>query len=179
VQGVSRFLKRVWVNFDKIDNDCKDTKELLIKLNQSIVSITNDLESFQMNTVISRLMEINNAIDRTGKISTASYKTFLKLLFPVAPHISEELWQMIGEKKSIENNKWPVAIEQYLKADQIEIVVQINGKVRDKVMVSSDIEDVKLKEIALNLEKVRQYIDNHEVVKVIVVSKKLVSIVTK
>ena len=179
VQGVSRFLKRVWVNFDKIDNDCKDTKELLIKLNQSIVSITNDLESFQMNTVISRLMEINNAIDRTGKISTASYKIFLRLLFPVAPHISEELWQMTGEKNLIENNKWPVADEQYLKADQIEIVVQINGKVRDKVMVNSDIEDMKLKETALSLEKVRQYIDNHEVVKVIVVPKKLVSIVIK
>lgn len=179
VQGVSRFLNRVWSNFDKVKKGVKDDKDLLIKINQSIVSISEDLETFNMNTMVSKLMEINNSIEKAGQISKDSYKIFLKLLFPVAPHIAEELWQKLGEKDLLSDSLWPKPDSNYLVADEIEIVVQINGKVRDKFMDSAKAGDEEIRESAMKLEKIQSYLKGKEIVKVIVVPKKLVSIVVK
>lgn len=179
VQGVYRFLTRVFNNFEKVIQNHTDEKELLVKLNQTIAGVTEDLENFRLNTVVSKLMELNNAIEKTGKISKESYSVFLKLLFPVAPHLASELWEKSGEKSTIDNEEWPKPNIKYLVADQIEIAVQINGKVRDRIVVDSNISDDDLKNAALNSEKVKQNIDDREVIKIIVVPKKLVSIVVK
>ncbi len=187
IQGVSRFLNRLWNNFDKI-KDNSDSTELLVKLNRTIVGVTDDLENFRLNTVVSKLMEMNNAIEKTGLISLSSYQKYLKLLFPVAPHIAEELWHRLDarikpddnkKKKLIEEEKWPEADPNYLITEKIEIVVQINGKVRDKIEVASDISDQEMKEAALASNKVKEIVNNKEIIKTIVVPKKLVSIVLR
>ena len=179
VQGVYRFLTRVFNNFAKVKKDHTDEKELLVKLNQSIAGITDDLESFRLNTVVSKLMELNNTIEKTEHISLTSYEIFLKLLFPVAPHLASELWEMAGKSGTVEAEQWPEADPKYLVADEIEIAIQINGKVRDKVMVAANISDDDLKQTILDLPKVKQNLEGKEIVKVIIVPKKLVSIVVK
>lgn len=179
VQGVYRFLTRVFNNFAKVKKDHTDEKELLVKLNQSIAGITDDLESFRLNTVVSKLMELNNTIEKTEFISLTSYEVFLKLLFPVAPHLASELWEMAGKNGKVEIEKWPEADPDYLVADEIEIAIQINGKVRDKVMIVANISDDDLKQTVLDLPKVKQNLEGKEIVKVIIVPKKLVSIVIR
>ncbi len=171
VQGVHRFLNRVWRNSEKVF-DGNDSKELLIKLNQTIAGVTSDLENFRMNTVVSKLMEMNNMIEQTGKISKESWQKFLLLLSPVAPHIAAELFD-----GNILNQTWPQADEKYLSAEKITIVVQINGKVRDRIEVDAEISDEELKQAALNSAKVKELTSGKEIKKVIVVPMKLVSIV--
>ncbi|MEK7096467.1 MAG: leucine--tRNA ligase [Patescibacteria group bacterium] len=175
IQGVYRFLNRLWNNYDLVNNQ-SDEKDLLIKLNQTIDCVTADLESFNLNTVVSKLMEMNNMIEKIGHISKDSYSKYLKLIFPVAPHISSELFEML-EKGKIEAKEWPKTDLNYLSADQIEIVVQINGKVRAKMMLDANISDQEMVDFALNLPEVKEYIEDKKIVKIIPVAKKLVSIV--
>jgi leucyl-tRNA synthetase len=179
VAGVFRFLKRVWSNNDKVKGDSVDKRELLVKLNQTIAGITDDLESFHLNTYIAKLMEFNNLIERVGEISVESYKKFLVLLFPAAPHITSEVWGQLGYEGTIEQQDWPKADERYLVAEKTEIVVQINGKVRDKILVDSDISDKQMEEVAMASEKITSMIQGKKVTKVIVIPKKLVSVVTE
>lgn len=177
VQGVYRFLKRVWKNQDLV-SDHEDAKELLIKLNQTIAGVSEDLENFRMNTVISKLMEMNNTIEKIGHITKESFAKYLLMLYPATPHIASELFEIIS-KANINDQKWPEADKKYLVAEKIEIVVQVNGKVREKLFVDFDISDEKLKKEALNTPKIRSILKDKEIIKTIVVPKKLVSIVIK
>jgi leucyl-tRNA synthetase len=124
-------------------------------------------------------MELNNTIEKIGMISYESYEKFLKLLFPAAPHITSELWESLAVKEPIEFSNWPAADKKYLVADEIEVVVQVNGKVRDKLKVSPDLADAELTELVLQSEKIKSLIDGKKVVKTIVVPNKLVSLVVK
>jgi len=204
VQGVSRFLKRVWNNQTKVSriephptspsrltqpllgqerSDSKgeentDSKELLIKLNQTIAGVTQDLENFRMNTVISKLMELNNTIEKVDHISIESFSVFLRLLFVACPHIASELWENTGLSGNIYDQKWPEADKKYLIADEIEIVVQVNGKIKDKLKVPADISDSDLKTSALASDKIKTILSGKQVTKTIIVPGKLVSIVT-
>ena len=179
VAGVSRFLNRVYNNFSKVKDNFTDSKELLIKLNQSIKGVTDDIENFRLNTVVSKLMELNNTIEKSNGISKDSYDKFIQLLFPAVPHLASELWEMSGHTQQLDTVKWPEADKDYLVAEEIEIVVQINGKVRDKIMVAFDIDDDDLKSTAMSSEKVKANLEGKEIIKIIVVPKKLVSIVIK
>lgn len=176
VQGVFRFMNRVYNNF-RLLSEKNDEKGLLIKLNQSIVGITQDLESFHMNTVVSKLMELNNEIEKVGHISAEAYQKFLQLLFPVAPHLASELWEMAEFDSEIVDSVWPKADPRYLVPDTIEIVVQINGKVRDKLEVDSNIDNKSLEDLALKSSNVMKYTSNNKIAKIITIPKKLVSIV--
>jgi len=179
VAGVSRFLTRVYNNFIKVKKDYTDSDELLIKINQSIVGIEDDLENFRLNTVVSKLMELNNVIEKSESISIDSYQIFLQLFFPVAPHLASELWEMVGVSGIIDTAPWPKLDKEYLVADKIEVVIQINGKVRDRLLVSSVISDEELKTTAFESEKVKVNLAGKTIIKTIVVPKKLVSIVVK
>jgi len=177
VQGVYRFLKRVWNNQNKTTNS-KDSDELLVKLNQTIAGVTDDFENFRMNTAVSKLMELNNLIEKIGHISTDNYKKFLILLFPIVPHIASELWSKIDSRDQIFQQVWPAHDKKYLISSNIEVVIQINGKVREKIIVQNDISDEELKETALKNQKIEGIIEGKTVKKIIIVPKKLVSIVT-
>jgi len=178
VQGVSRFLKRVWNNVEKI-SDKPDSKELLIKLNQTISGLSGDLQNFRLNTAVAKLMEFNNTLEKVGAISKVSFCKFVQLLYPLAPHIASEIWELAANNDPIEKSEWPAVESKYLIAETIEIVVQINGKVRERISVSSNISDDELKKSALESSKIKEIIDSKEIVKVIVIPKKLVSIVIK
>lgn len=178
VQGVCRFLKRVWANRTKV-KDTKDTAELLVKLNQTIKGITEDLETFQLNTVISKLMEFNNIIEKVGTISKESFGKFLMLLYPVAPHLAEELWFQLKFDHKIENQVWPKADEKYLIGSQITIVIQINGKVRDKIEVASDAGENEIVQLAQNTPKIKAVIGQQKIIKTIYITGRLVNFVIK
>jgi len=176
IMGVHRFLKRVWANFTKIKN-AQDTDVLLVKLNQTIQNVTEDLENFQMNTVISKLMELNNTIEKETLVSPDSFKIFLQLLYPACPHIASELWKMIDDKTNIENATWPKVNEKYLIANEIEIAVSINGKTRQIIKVKSDATQNEIEEIAKNNVKIAELIKSKNVQKIIYITGRILNFV--
>ncbi len=179
VQGIYRFLNRIYTGFNKINFSNEDSNELLVKLNQTIDGVSQDMEAFRMNTVVSKLMELNNVIEKQKSITKESYKQFVKMLSPVVPFLSSEIWNKLDSKKLLQEDSWPEVDKNYLVAEKIEVVVQVNGKVRDHIEVDAGISDEELKKTALESGKVLEYIKDKEIVKTIVVPKKLVSIVLK
>lgn len=179
VQGVFRFLKRVWIGTDIVKNDIEDSKELLIKLNQTIDGVSDDLENFRLNTYIAKLMELNNLIEKVGFISKGSYQKFMALLFPAVPHIASEIWESLSFEGRIELSSWPEVDKRYLVAESIEVVVQINGKVRGRLAIKPGLSDDELKSMVLDDEKIKSQIKEKEITKTIIVPDKLISIVVK
>lgn len=196
VEGSYRFLNRVFRlvddNLDKIDinakcdmsNLSKEDKELRYVLNYAKKKGTDDISvRFNFNTCISGIMELVNALyaykgTNTGLVSEA-VRDLIIMLAPFVPHITEELWQMIGGKGSVHEQSWVTYDEDALVKDEIEIVVQLNGKIKDKINVASGLDDESIKQAALDSEKVKEAISGKTVVKVIVVKGKLVNIVVK
>jgi leucyl-tRNA synthetase len=160
---------------------------ILSLIHRTIKRVTLDIEKeYQFNTAIARLMEFVNEFyhfepktDEERKVFKFALKKFLILLSPFAPHIAEELWQAIGEKGFILNEPWPEYDEELALEQMIELVVQINGKVRSKIMIPQGLSDEEVTKIALDDEKVKQWIDGKEILKVIPVKGKLVNIVVK
>jgi len=205
VEGASRFLNRVWryiVNnldeINKIDvsqvdikqDDLNDAeKELHRKLHETIEKVTEDVEErLNFNTAISAIMELvneiyhylkNNSDNINKELLAFVTEKLLLLLAPFAPHISEELWHKLGHDESVHRVKWPQFNKEAAKKDEITVVIQINGKVRDKINVSADISEEKLKEKVFIQKKVKKYIEGKEIIKTIVIPKKLVNIVVK
>lgn len=202
VEGCYKFLNRVWrlisTNQDKIifnynlsANLSKENDDLVRLVNIMIKGVTNDIQNeFQFNTVISKYRELTNAIyDYLSKKSEFSFEdknvfsfailTLMKLMSPVAVHLTEEVWSELGASNSIHDEKWCEWDENLAKTSSITLVVQINGKVRDKIEVAEDLPQEEMKQIALNRPKTQEFTDGKEIVKVIVVPKKLVNIVVK
>lgn len=202
VEGAERFLNRIWrlvaENIDELKEKKvktidmavlgKKEKELYQQLNICIKRVTGDLETrMNFNTAISAIMELSNAIYHyLNDTEEADYELLkvvidkmLLLLSPFAPHMTAELWEQLGNDGSIHEQAWPGYDEAALVKDEVTIVVQINGKVRDRVEVSADIDENELREVVLAREKVQEYIGEKEIVKFIVIPKKLVNIVIK
>ncbi|MGC9045966.1 MAG: leucine--tRNA ligase [Thermodesulfovibrio aggregans] len=202
VEGAHRFLKRVYALFYKNHGWLKEETHtesidpfslqpsafsLLSLIHRTIKRITLDIEKeYQFNTAIARLMEFVNEVynyepktDEDRKVFKFALKNFLLLLSPFAPHIAEELWHEMGEKGFILNESWPSYDEELAKEQMIELVVQINGKVRSKIMIPQGLSDEEVVKIALDDEKVKQWINGKEILKVIPVKGKLVNIVVK
>ena len=196
VEGSYRFLNRVFKfvtdNKDKIDFNSKydvnsltsEDKNLRYVLNYSIKKATDDISvRFNFNTAISCVMELVNALysyngNNNALISEAA-KDVIIMLAPFVPHITEELWEIIGGKGSVHDQSWVSYDESALVKDETEIVVQINGKVKDKMMISTELGDDEIKAAALQNEKIKELTDGKQVLKVIVVKGKLVNIVVK
>jgi len=143
IDGVSRFLKRFWnLVTGSIGKDVKVSKEMLKLRNKMVYDITNRLDTFSLNTVISGFMEYNNKFielaKREGGIDLETLESAIILLAPFAPHISEELWEMMGHTTSVFDNQWPVYDEAAMKDDEIEIAVQVNGKTKGVVSILAD-----------------------------------------
>ncbi|KKP58971.1 MAG: Leucyl-tRNA synthetase [Candidatus Moranbacteria bacterium GW2011_GWF1_34_10] len=183
VKGSKRFAEKVWRIFDEkelIDcgNGCEGVaKELPVMLHKTIKKVTQDIESFNFNTAISQMMIFINEFSKHDKLPKAAMEKFLILLAPFAPHMAEEIWSNLGHEKSIFLEKWPEFKEELTKDEEVEMVVQVNGKIRDRIKVSTDIPEEEAKKIALESEKVKLYTDGKELKKVIYVKGKLVSIV--
>ncbi len=179
VKGCYKFLERVW-NLQNILVDGDEySKELETSLHKTIKKVTDDYNRMKFNTGIATLMAFINDVMKVGKINKAEFKTFITLLNPVAPHITEEMWQIAGFEGALSATSWPVYDEAKTVDDEVEVVVQINGKIRDKMMISADLNPQQMQEVALANEKIKELIDGKQVVKVIAIPKKLINIVVK
>ena len=198
VQGSYRFLNRVWrivkknIEASKTDRKSKldeVDRELQRVIHRTVKKVTIDIERFNLNTAISATMELVNAnhkyyddkneVEVNSEILAEANEKLLLTLAPFAPHITEELWKMTGKTESVHRANWPVFDEKLAKAEEIALIVQVNGKVRDKITVSADIGEEEMKEVALSSERLRQFTKGKEIVKVIVIPKKLVNVIVR
>ena len=179
VQGCWRFLNRVWQMFnDQQKIGSKTDKELLTKLHQLIKKVDNDLEAMKFNTAVAAFMEFTNAWAREKRVlSKKEAEIFLRLLAPLAPHISEELWEQLGHRESILKEKWPQYSQKLIEEENFQLIIQINGKVRDKIEVEKGISEKEVKELALSREKVQKWLNNKKPKKVIYIPKRLINLV--
>ncbi len=178
LRGCKRFLDKVYKFKDKLNDKPGFTKELEVLQNQTIKKITYDLTHLGYNTAVSALMILANKYGEFDSITKEDYHLLLTLLNPIAPHITEELNEMIGFSPIV-SSKWPEYDEAKTIEDEYEMVVQVNGKVRGKVNVSQDASKEEMERLAKEIPNVQAFINDKEIVKVIVVPKKLVNIVIK
>ncbi|WP_286680135.1 leucine--tRNA ligase [Tepidanaerobacter sp. EBM-49] len=193
VEGCSRFLQRVFRLVDELSRKFSSAKtegecDAYIRriTHKTIKKVTEDIgERFNFNTAISAIMEMVNELsdykdrDISKKVLSESLDTLLLLLAPFAPHLAEELWHKLGHMRSVYLEKWPSYDAAAILEDEIEIVVQVNGKVRDKIVIPVNTPEEEVKEAALKQERIAPYIKDKKIIKVISVPGKLVNIVVK
>ena len=178
-QGSRRFLDRIYRLYTELDKKDGENKNLEKIYHQTVKKVTEDYESLNFNTAISAMMIFINAVYKEDIFPKEYKEGFVKLLNPICPHITEELWEILGHKETIANESWPKYDESKLSEDTITIGVQVNGKVRGTISISVDEAEDSIKEKALNDENVKRHTDGKEVVKVIVIKNKIVNIVVK
>ncbi|GIX00532.1 MAG: leucine--tRNA ligase [Pirellulaceae bacterium] len=189
VSGVRNFLDRVWrmlidvkaaeVTLHPSVQDVEPTAEQNRVLHRTIEAVTKDIESMSFNTAIARLMEFVNFFNKQEVRPRSVMEAFIKLLSPFAPHIAEELWQSLGHAESLAYETWPAYSAELTKSTELEIPVQVNGKLRAKITVPADISNEQLERLAVEDERIRPWLENKQVVKKIVVPGRLVNIVVK
>ena len=190
IQGVIRWLNRAWTvvldsaNAEGGKSDPEAERALQRKMHQTIKQISHDIENFEFNTVISALMELTNELSASrdaGLAGTPAFKkaveTLLLLMAPPTPHIAEELWARLGKPYSIHNQPWPDYDPELAKEEQITLIVQVNGKVRDRIMVDAGISEEDARTAALASEAAQRFMEGKEPKEVIVVPGRLVNIV--
>ncbi|MEK4254967.1 MULTISPECIES: leucine--tRNA ligase [unclassified Ureibacillus] len=185
LDGARRFLDRIWRLFVNEDGTLSnkiqesDDKTLEKVYHQTVKKVTEDYDHLHFNTAISQLMVFINECYKVEVVPKEYAEGFVKMLSPIAPHIGEELWSILGHEGTITYEPWPTYDESKLVDDEVEIVVQVNGKVRSKVKVAKDASKEQLEEIAKEDEKVKELVEGKEIVKVITIQGKLVNIVVK
>ena len=189
IEGTARWIRRVWTLFTdptRPGSASPETKRnLRRRVHQTLRRVTDDFENFEFNTIISGLMELLNEMYKAREAGAAgtpewdeATEIYIKMLAPVAPHIAEELWTIqLGRPYSVHQQKWPEVDEAAAKEDTIELPVQINGKVRDRITIPADASEEEIKAAALASEGVKKHLEGKEPKKVIVANKRLVSIV--
>ncbi len=199
VDGSSRFLIKVYrfvhLNLDRLTQNTSESPKanpasqaLERKIHQTIKKFTNDIEhDFHFNTCISSVMELVNALQAANKLTgeeaatPAIYQfaveTIVKLLYPMVPHFCAELWETLGHSDSLDNIPWPEFDPETTKEDELTIVIQVKGKVRSRLQVAADIDDEQLKEMAIADEKIKNFIGNTTIKKIILIKNRLVNIV--
>ncbi len=179
LKGCYKFLERVW-NLQSIVNDEEGySADLEKNINKAIKKVGEDFERMKFNTAIATMMSLVNDFSKKGSVTKGEYKTLITLLNPVAPHMTEELWLIYGNGELLSLQPWPKYDEGKTVDDEIEIVVQINGKIKDKLMIPAGLDKDGTQEAAMNTEKIKGLIEGKNVVKVIAVPGKLVNIVVK
>ncbi|OUW11102.1 MAG: leucine--tRNA ligase [Candidatus Pelagibacter sp. TMED166] len=178
IKGIFRFLNKIW-KLIHLPDESSISKESEVLMHQTIKIVTDDLCKMKFNTSISRLMELVNSVSGKNSINILFKKNLILMLAPLAPHIAEELWIIIGNKNSIFNEKWPKYNPLKLQSDEMKLVVQVNGKVRANISLpkNSTKDDVLLK--CKELENVSKYLINTDLIKEIYVPEKIVNIVVK
>jgi len=179
VKGVNRFLQRVW----SFVLECKKNKEnsnkkIIGELHKLIKKVGDDLERMKFNTAVASFMEfLNFAILNKEQVDREVIDNFLIILAPFAPHITEELWHQMGHKDSIHQQKWPVYNPTIIKEEKVILVIQVNGRVRDKIEVSLNISKEEVEKMVMSRNKVRRWIENKEIKKIIFIPGKLINLV--
>lgn len=177
IKGVFRFLDRVYNLKNRVKEDNNYTKSLEIIINKTIKKVSNDIENMKFNTAIAELMKLINTYYELENITTKDYETLIKLLYPFAPHITEELNKEVLNKDSLVYSSYPTYEEEKTKEDTFEMIIQVNGKLRDKIITKTDITEEEMKSLALNSETIKKYTLDKQIIKIIVVKGKLINIV--
>ena len=188
IDGTARWLRRVWAIYQEKPSGAKVAPDVIRglrrKLHQTLRSITRDFEQFEFNTIISGLMELMNEMYKAaqaGAVGTPEWQETLEIyalmLAPVCPHLAEELWMKMGKSYSIHNQPFPAVDEAAAAEDEITLVVQVNGKLRDRINAAVDITEDQVKALALSSPQVQKAMDGKQPRQVIVVPGRLVNIV--
>lgn len=186
LDGARRFLDRIWRLFVNEEDGAISSKiqvsndQTLEKAyHQTVKKVTEDYEGIRFNTAISQMMVFINDCYKADVIPAEYAEGFVKMLAPMAPHIAEELWQLLGHDSTLSYEQWPTYDETKLVDDEVEIAVQVAGKVRAKIVVAKDASKEDIEKVALADEKVQEYMAGKNLVKIIVIPSKLVNIVVK
>ena len=183
VEGARRFIDRVWRFVASTESNSKFTKEynsnIEVLYNQTVKKVTNDFERLSFNTAISQMMVFLNEATKLDKIYIGFVEGYVKLLSPIIPHICEEMWQVLGHDGTIAFESWPTYDEAKTKNATVTYAVSVNGKLRDKLVLDPELSKEEVEKLAFQSPKIKSYTDGHEIVKVIVVPKKIVNIVIK
>lgn len=189
VSGVRNFLDRVWRMFvdyradevtllDAIQN-VEPTAEQNKVLHKTIAAVTNDFENMSFNTSIARLMEFVNFFTKENVRPRSAMEQFVLLLAPLAPHLAEELWSLLGHTETLAYARWPEYDESATKSSEVEVPIQVNGKVRGRITVPADCSKDQLQELAMQDARLQELTAGKQIVKVIVVPGRLVNVVVK
>jgi len=184
IEGVSRFLRRALSltgDGDPSGGEA-DPTELARRTNRTVKKVTEDLEAFRFNTAIAALMEHTNYLLAVkGEVGEEEWndalRAFVLVLAPFAPHHAEEMWEDLGEPYSVHEQSWPAWDKSLIRAEEITLVVQVNGKLRDRIEVPADITEEAAKELALSSERVRPHVEGRELRKSVYVPGRLVNLV--
>jgi len=193
VKGVKRFLEKVIDLQKKLKTQNSKLKtatqnpRLESLLHKTIKKVSEDIENMRFNTAIATLMILVNEMSKEQKLSVISYQLLVILLSPLAPHFAEEMWCKLNEiaedkwtnKDSIFNQKWPTYDEKLCKDEEVSLVIQVNGKLRQTLTVAADIVEKEAIQLAKTDEKIQKYLEGHEIVKTIFVPGKLVNLVIR
>jgi len=196
ISGIGRWLNRVWklvlegykpnTRAENQPGDGEDHRDLQRVTHQTIKRVTEDLERFRLNTMIAALMEFTNYLTKvkeTGSVADSAWKEtidiLLLLLAPTTPHLAEELWQRTGHEYSIHNQSWPRWNEELAKDEEITLVVQVNGKLRDRITVPASITEAEAQQLAVERQRVKPYLEGKKILKNIYVPGRLVNLVVQ
>lgn len=186
VEGVFRFLNRVWRlyvdeegNLDRSLTDAPPPKDLERVYHATVKKVSEDIERLSFNTAIAQMMIFVNEVMRSDTRPRRLLEPFVILLSPFAPHLAEELWQKLGHTETITYEPWPSYDPSILEETTIEVVLQVNGKIRGKIVVKKDTPEEELENLCLADENVRRHVDSKQIVKRIIVKNKLVNLVVK
>ena len=178
-RGCRKFLDRVWRLQEIVTGEDAFSDDLKVSMNQTIKKVTEDYEKMKFNTAIAQMMTLVNEIYQKGSITKGEYKTLLLLLSPVSPHICEEIWQEMGFGEPVYTQPWPKFDEKFLVRDEVEIAVQLNGKVKGKLMVPVTMTKETAQEELPKLDAVKALIGDKQIVKCIYVPGRLLNLVIK
>ena len=179
LKGCFKFLNRVWNLQEKVNEENKTTPSLESCIHKTIKKVTEDIENLDYNTAVSALMILLNEYEKQESISREDYKILLQLLNPFAPHMTEELAEILKYDSEISAMAWPSYDEEKLVEDTFTMVVQVNGRVRGKIEIDTNTTEEEMKEKAKQIENVKVFIEGKTIIKEIVISKKLVNIVVQ
>ncbi len=196
IAGVRRFLERVWRWYTEEQSgsgvspeiaashasspaDAEMPKPALVKLHQTIKKVGQDLENLSYNTAIAALMELHNTLKNAEAVSPFARDAFALMLAPLAPHFAEEIWQRLGHPPSIFDARWPEFDPTLTVEDEVELAVQVNGKVRDRFSISRDADEAAIREAALALPRIKEQLAGQEPRRVIIVPNRLVNVIIK
>ncbi len=174
--GTRRFIERVWKLKEKVSTK-GDSAGIEVVLNQTIKKVTEDIGDMHFNTAVSQLMICLNEIEKIEAISKKDFETFLKLLAPFSPHVTEELWNEMDNKKSIHVASWPVFDPKKIVSSVVTIAVQINGKTREMLQAGKDASEEEVKELAMKLSSVRKWTDGKSLKRVVYVKNKILNLI--
>ena len=179
VKGCYRFMERVWNLQDMVNDEDGYSKDLESLMHKTVKKVSDDIERMKFNTAIASLMALINEFYKKGSITRGELKTFLLLLNPTAPHITEEMWENAGFGGALHAACWPIYDEAKTIDETVEIVVQLNGKLRDKIMVAAGLSKEEMEQAVLADEKIKALLDGKQIIKTVCVPGKLVNFVVK